>query len=60
MIKWSLVSAVIALGLGVYGFQEGFGETQSLMGVSRMFCVGFVFTTILFALGHFDKNAEES
>jgi hypothetical protein len=60
MIKWSLASAVIALGLGIYGFQEGFGETQPLMGVSRMFCVGFIFTTILFALGHFDKNVEEA
>jgi hypothetical protein len=60
MIKWSALSFVFAVGLGVYGFQEGFGETQSLMGISRMFCVGFVFTTILFALGHFDKNVEDA
>jgi hypothetical protein len=60
LLKCSIGSAVIALALGFYGFQEGFGETQSLMGVSRMFCVGFVFATILFALGHFDKQAEEA
>ncbi len=60
MIKWSGLSLVLAIGLGVYGFQEGFGETQPLMGLCRMLCTGCVFTTILFALGHFDKNAEES
>jgi hypothetical protein len=60
LLKMSLLSAVLAVGLGWYGFQEGFGETQSLMGVCRMLCTGCVFTTILFALGHFDKKAEES
>ena len=30
------------------------------MGLARMVCVGFVFLTILFALGHFDKNVEEA
>jgi uncharacterized membrane protein YtjA (UPF0391 family) len=60
MLKYSLGSLVIAIATGVYGFQEGFGETQSLMGLARMVCVGFVFLTILFALGHFDKNAEEA
>ena len=60
MLKYSLGSLVIAIATGVYGFQEGFGETQPLMGLARMVCVGFVFLTILFALGHFDKNAEEA
>ena len=56
--KLTLISLVGAIALGVYGFQEGFGETQPMMGLARMVCVGLVFTTILFALGHFDKNAE--
>ena len=60
MLKWSIGSFVAALLTGAYGFQEGVGETQPLMGLCRMLCVGFVFTTILFALGHFDKAAEES
>ncbi|HEY2512459.1 MAG TPA: hypothetical protein VGI39_16445 [Polyangiaceae bacterium] len=60
MLKWSIGSFVAALLTGTYGFQEGVGETQPLMGLCRMLCVGFVFTTILFALGHFDKAAEES
>ena len=58
MLKWSLGSFVAAVLLGIYGFQEGYGETQPLMGLARMVCVGCVFTTILFALGHFDKSAE--
>jgi hypothetical protein len=58
MLKYSLGSAVLAIALGVYGFQEGFGETQPLMGLARMVCVGLIFTTILFALGHFDKSTE--
>jgi hypothetical protein len=60
MLKYSIGSFVAAVLLGIYGFQQGFGETQPLMGVSRMVCVGCVFLTILFALGHFDKNAEEA
>ncbi len=60
MLKYSIGSLVLAVLTGVYGFQQGFGETESLMGLARMLCVGFVFTTILFALGHFDKHAEES
>ncbi len=60
MLKFSAGSFVVAILTGVYGFQQGLGETQSLMGLCRMVCVGFVFLTILFALGHFDKNAEES
>ncbi len=60
MLKYSIGSLVLAIVLGVYGFQQGFGETESLMGLARMVCVGFVFLTILFALGHFDKQAEES
>ena len=36
MLKWSLGSFVGAIALGVYGFQEGYGETQPLMGVARM------------------------
>ena len=58
MLKWSLGSLVLAIALGVYGFQEGFGETQPMMGLARMVCTGLIFTTILFALGHFDKSAE--
>lgn len=60
MLKWSIGSLVLALLLGGYGFQQGIGETQPLMGLCRMLCVGCVFLTILFALGHFDKNAEET
>jgi hypothetical protein len=60
MLKWSIGSLVVAVFTGAYGFQQGVGETEPLMGLCRMVCVGFVFLTILFALGHFDKNAEES
>jgi uncharacterized membrane protein YtjA (UPF0391 family) len=60
MLKWSIGSLVVAVLTGAYGFQQGIGETQPLMGLGRMVCVGFVFLTILFALGHFDKNAEEA
>ena len=60
MLKYSIGSLVVALVTGGYGFQQGFGETEPLMGLARMVCVGFVFLTILFALGHFDKNAEEA
>ena len=60
LIKWSAGSLVVAIVSGVYGFQQGIGETQSLMGLCRMICIGFVFLTILFALGHFDKNVEEN
>jgi uncharacterized membrane protein YtjA (UPF0391 family) len=60
MLKWSVGSLVVAIATGLYGFQQGFGETESMMGLARMICVGFVFLTILFALGHFDKNVEES
>jgi hypothetical protein len=59
MLKWSAGSLVLAILTGVYGFQQGIGETQSLMGLCRMICIGSVFLTILFALGHFDKNVEE-
>jgi hypothetical protein len=59
MLKWSIGSFVAAALTGVYGFQQGIGETQPMMGLCRMLCVGFVFLTILFALGHFDKNVEE-
>jgi hypothetical protein len=59
MLKWSIGSLVVAVGTGVYGFQQGFGETEPLMGLARMVCVGFVFLTILFALGHVDKSVEE-
>jgi hypothetical protein len=58
MLKYSIGSLVLAIGLGIYGFQQGIGETEPLMGLARMVCVGLVFTTILFALGHFDKSAE--
>ncbi len=60
LLKWSVGSFVVAALTGFYGFQQGIGETESLMGLSRMLCVGFVFLTILFALGHFDKNVEET
>jgi hypothetical protein len=60
MLKWSIGSAVVAALTGLYGFQQGFGQTEPLMGLARMVCVGFVFLTILFALGHFDKNVEET
>ena len=60
MLKWSVGSLVLAALTGAYGFQQGFGQTEPLMGLCRMLCVGFVFLTILFALGHFDKNAEET
>jgi hypothetical protein len=60
MLKFSIGSFAIACLTGLYGFQQGFGETEPLMGLARMVCVGFVFLTILFALGHFDKNAEEA
>ena len=60
MLKWSIGSLVLALATGAYGFQQGVGETEPLMGLCRMLCVGLVFLTILFALGHFDKNAEEA
>ena len=60
MLKWSIGSLVVAVLTGAYGFQQGLGETEPWMGVARMVCVGFVFLTILFALGHFDKNAEEA
>jgi hypothetical protein len=60
MLKWSIGSFVVAVLTGVYGFQQGLGETEPLMGLCRMVCVGFVFLTILFALGHFDNNAEEA
>jgi len=58
MLKFSIGSFVIALLTGVYGFQQGVGETLPLMGLCRMLCVGFVFLTILFALGHFDTDAD--
>jgi hypothetical protein len=60
MLKWSIGSLVVAGLTGAYGFQQGFGQTEPLMGLARMICVGFVFLTILFALGHFDKNVEET
>jgi hypothetical protein len=60
MLKYSMGSLAVAVLTGIYGFQQGVGETQPLMGLCRMICVGFVFLTILFALGHFDKNAEET
>jgi hypothetical protein len=60
MLKWSIGSLVVAVLTGAYGFQQGFGQTEPMMGLSRMVCVGFVFLTILFALGHFDKNVEEA
>ena len=58
MLKYSIGSLVLAIVLGVYGFQQGFGETEPLMGLARMVCVGMFFLFVLFALGHFDKNAE--
>jgi uncharacterized membrane protein YtjA (UPF0391 family) len=60
MLKWSIGSLVVAVLTGAYGFQQGVGQTEPMMGLARMVCVGFVFLTILFALGHFDKNVEET
>ena len=60
MIKWCGLSLVLCVALYAYGFQDGFGETVPLHGLARMVGTGCLFTTILFALGHFDKNAEES
>ena len=46
MLKYSIGSLVVAVLTGAYGFQQGIGETQPLMGLCRMVCVGFVFLTI--------------